>query len=161
MMEIKEITKRDQDFLFEMLYESIYTAPDIPRPSRDIIERPEISKYVENWGKPGDFGLIAVNDGNEKIGAVWMRYLTGPMKGYGYINDTIPEIGIAVDKEHRGKGVGTALLRELLERTGPEVQSVSLSVQASNPAKKLYERLGFRVCSTSGNSVIMRFDRPA
>lgn len=55
--------------------------------------------------------------------------------------------GIAVHPEHRGLGIGTALIRRMLEwaTEHPEIEKVSLSVFEPNTgARVLYERLGFR-----------------
>jgi ribosomal protein S18 acetylase RimI-like enzyme len=152
------VKDKDQDFLFEMLYQSIYHAPGTPEPDRRIIEAPEIAKYVENWGKKGDYALIAVDGEGHKLGALWLRYFDFHNKGYGYISDEIPEIGIAVDAPHRGKGIGSFLLQELLERTKKSISSISLSVQPENPAMRLYLKFGFYECGRSDGSVIMRYD---
>ncbi len=48
---------------------------------------------------------------------------------------------VAVSPLRRGEGIGTALLLRSLERCkGP----VKLHVEYDNPAKSLYEKLGFR-----------------
>lgn len=156
---IRVINSLDQDFLFEMLYQSIYVSPCNPPPDRDIINVPEIRKYVENWGKKGDYGLIATDlvTGN-RLGAVWLRYFTKNNKGYGYISADIPELGISVDYGMRGYGIGTALLHEILLSTNKTVKSISLSVDPGNPAVKLYKRFGFTECGAAGTSIIMRYD---
>ena len=156
---IKVADKNDQEFLFEMLYQSIYYEPGSPKPDRNIVKQPEISKYVENWGKSGDYALIGIDESGNKLGAVWLRYFKSNNKGYGYINDGIPEIGIAVDELYRGKGIGITLLTEILERTKNEIRSISLSVQPNNSAKKLYKKIGFFECGISGDSIIMRYDK--
>jgi ribosomal protein S18 acetylase RimI-like enzyme len=52
---------------------------------------------------------------------------------------------IIVGKEYRGKGVGTALLKELivLGKERFKLEFLHLEVYEGNPAIKLYERLGF------------------
>lgn len=156
---IKVAGKEDQEFLYEMLYQSIYQPPGTAKPDKDIIHLPEISKYVEHWGRPGDYALIARDAHDNKLGAVWLRYFRSGNKGYGYISDDIPEIGIAVDEAQRGRGIGSVLLKELLNRTKQQVPSISLSVQTANPAMRLYEKLGFYVWSEAGGAVTMRKDR--
>jgi len=59
------------------------------------------------------------------------------MKGY------IPEnilVYIAVRGDQRGKGVGKGLMAQALERAQG---SIALHVEPDNPARKLYESLGF------------------
>jgi RimJ/RimL family protein N-acetyltransferase len=53
-------------------------------------------------------------------------------------------LGIMVDHRHRGRGVGTALLRRALELARGQFEIVRLAVFADNTrAKALYQRLGF------------------
>src|SRR5437870_4592729 len=94
---IREASASDEPFLWEMLYHSLYV-PDGRTPfERNILTRPEIAKYVEGWGRSGDLGLIAVDLSSQAaIGAVWIRVFTPSEKGYGYVGDNIPELGIAV-----------------------------------------------------------------
>jgi ribosomal protein S18 acetylase RimI-like enzyme len=44
----------------------------------------------------------------------------------------------------RGQGLGRCLLQGLLELATARQQPVSLSVELTNPARRLYERLGFQ-----------------
>jgi len=157
---IREINGRDQDFLFKMLYQSIFVKPGSSPPDRDILSLPEIRKYVEKWGRENDFGFIAIDNESElKIGAIWLRYFDFNNKGYGYISDNIPEIGIAVDYKRRGQGIGSALLKKLLNTTTDSLETIALSVDPINPAVKLYQKFGFKECGQSGTSIIMRYDR--
>ncbi len=60
-----------------------------------------------------------------------------------HMNGYIPEnilVYIAVDTQHRGKGLGKSLIEEALKHVKGDV---ALHVEANNPAKKLYEKLGF------------------
>ncbi len=93
-------------------------------------------------------GFVAVDSGSgEPIGAAWLRLLSGDEKGYGYVNDETPELGMAVLPEYRGRGVGSDLLRRLLKSAAGVYRSVCLSVSVDNPAVRLYGRAGFeRVC---------------
>lgn len=54
-------------------------------------------------------------------------------------------VDIALLPDQRGRGLGAALVRELLVEADRTGQSLSLQVQAGNPAQRLYERLGLRV----------------
>ncbi|WP_409342788.1 GNAT family N-acetyltransferase [Paenibacillus sp. MBLB4367] len=57
--------------------------------------------------------------------------------------DVIVLVDIALMPEYRNRGIGTELLRGLQERARKERKTVRLSVEQSNPASKLYQRLGF------------------
>jgi ribosomal protein S18 acetylase RimI-like enzyme len=51
---------------------------------------------------------------------------------------------IALLPEHRNRGMGEALVRELLDEAAAAGRLVSLHVEENNPARRLYQRLGFR-----------------
>jgi ribosomal protein S18 acetylase RimI-like enzyme len=56
---------------------------------------------------------------------------------------TIHVLDILVAAERRGTGIGTALLRALMDEAAAGGRAVSLYVEALNPARAWYERLGF------------------
>jgi GNAT superfamily N-acetyltransferase len=58
-------------------------------------------------------------------------------------------VDISLMPEHRGHGIGSALLRRVLAEATVAGLPVGLSVQAANPARHLYERLGFAVTDAS------------
>ena len=62
---------------------------------------------------------------------------------------------LAMLPEFRGHGVGTGLLRGLLDEGERSGQRVSIHVEAFNPALRLYERLGFQMVSTDGVYLLM------
>jgi ribosomal protein S18 acetylase RimI-like enzyme len=64
--------------------------------------------------------------------------------------DEIRIVDIALLPEYRGAGVGTRLLRELLDEGAREGKRVSIHVEKHNPALRLYERLGFAPVADRG-----------
>jgi ribosomal protein S18 acetylase RimI-like enzyme len=135
----------DVDFLWEMLYHASYAADEGVPDAGALPEHAVLARYVEGWGSPSDLGVVAVDDGTgERIGAAWLRLLRGDEQGFGYVDDDTPELAIAVVPAHRGRGVGQGLLAELLDAARGAFGTVSLSVRADNPARRLYERTGFR-----------------
>ncbi len=74
-------------------------------------------------------------------------------------NTTVQLIDIALLPGHRGAGVGTALLRNLLARADARGLAVELHVEAHNPAQRLYQRLGFSIRDSKG--VYLQMRRPA
>jgi ribosomal protein S18 acetylase RimI-like enzyme len=153
---VRELNPSDQEALWDMLYHSLYVAPGHAPFPREIVNRPEIAKYVEAWGRAGDLGFVAIDSkSNQTVGAAWLRLLTDHRKGYGYVDDDTPELGIAVLPDYRGQGIGSELLNRLLETAGTNYERVSLSVSADNPAMRLYQRAGFERVAMSDDSVTM------
>lgn len=58
----------------------------------------------------------------------------------------------------RGAGVGGSLLRALLDEARDANCAVTLHVEPDNPARRLYERLGFRVCPGEPAGVYVRME---
>lgn len=154
---IRPCEPTDVSFLWDSLYECIYVPEGKAQPSRDILNSPDIAKYVENWGRVGDEGFIATSGENQQfIGAAWYRLFKASNPGYGYVNDETPELSIAVVPSYRGKGVGQSLLIQLLQKARlSSYRQVSLSVDPSNPAVHLYQKLGFERIAISGTSWVM------
>lgn len=109
----------------------------------DALRDEHLSRYLEGWGRPGDVALIAETNG-KPIGAAWYRLFPQAAPGYGFIDESTPELSLAVSPDHRRRGVGSALLDALLQRAKRDGHAaVSLSVEADNPAFHLYETHGF------------------
>ena len=70
-------------------------------------------------------------------------------------------IDIAFLPEHRGKGYGDALLRDLLDEAASCGKDVSIHVEKYNPAMRLYRRLGFTTEEDKGVNDLMRWTRGA
>lgn len=70
-----------------------------------------------------------------------------------YVNRAAEEIrliDIALLPEHRGAGVGGALLRELQDEARATRRRLTIHVEKMNPARRLYDRLGFRAVEDKG-----------
>jgi GNAT superfamily N-acetyltransferase len=128
---------QDLRFLRDMLHHAYYWRERVPGSL--------VSRYVRGWGRPGDTAVVAL-DGGFPVGAAWYRVFSADEPGYGFVDEQTPELAIAVVPSQRGKGVGEQLLLALIERARQAGHtSLSLSVEPGNPARKLYERHGFRV----------------
>ncbi len=148
---VRASQKSDEPFLWEMLYQALYVPEGEPPLPREIVQQPELSQYVREWGQPDDVGMIALED-EKPIGAVWLRQI----KAYGYVDDQTPELSIAMLPDYRGQGLGTRLMQELMATVRPHYAAISLSVSLDNQALRLYQRLGFEIVAMHGNSVTMK-----
>ncbi len=153
-IQIRPLLNTDEPFLREMLYQAIYIPEGAQSPPRDVIQSPELNRYVDGWGRPGDDGFMALL-GEKPVGAVWIRLLIGENPGYGYIDEETPELSIAVLPEYRGQGVGKALMSFLFNEIRGHHPAVCLSVSVENPACRLYRRLGFEEVQNDGASIKM------
>jgi len=66
-------------------------------------------------------------------------------------------IDISILPSFQGNGVGTYLISDLQQKANEENKPVILQVLHTNPAKNLYERLGFQVVSTDEIYLKMRW----
>ncbi len=149
---------KDVPFLEEMLYEAVFWNQPKIRPSlNELFLNPDISKIFKEWdNQNGDFSLIAINEHNQLIGAIWYRFWTNENHSYGFINEKTPEIGIALIPEMRSQGIGTELMkRTMMHAKKLRIRKISLSVEPENPSRKLYEKLGFEKIGISGTSWTM------
>ena len=156
---IRPLVLEDETFLWEMLYQALYIPEGQTALPREVIQLPEIARYVRGWGQEGDCGFLASDAvTGQPVGAVWLRLLVSDNQGYGYVDDDTPELSIAVLPEYRGQGIGTELLNYLLSSVYGH-SSISLSVSEDNPALRLYKRFGFAVLKKSAGSLTMKRDR--
>jgi ribosomal protein S18 acetylase RimI-like enzyme len=70
-------------------------------------------------------------------------------------------IDIAFLPEHRSAGLGTALLRDLMDEAAVAGKDVSIHVEKLNPAIRLYRRLGFKTEEDKGVYDLMRWSAAA
>lgn len=120
-------------------------------------------EHLEQYGDPKSDIEKAINYALKETpsfgGFVLVSYLGKEISGAVVINQTgmtgyIPEnilVYIATHKEHRGEGIGKLLMKKSLELAKGDV---ALHVEPDNPARFLYEKVGF-----TSKYVEMRFHR--
>lgn len=146
---IRPITPADQATLWDILHEALWDPPPAPKRPREVLTRPGIAAYVENWGeKPEDLGFLALVE-KTIAGGIWSRLLRPPLAGGAFYDEETPQIGIAVFPPFQGHGLGTALFEAYLSASRERFPRVSLGVHPQNErALRLYRRFGFRPFAT-------------
>jgi GNAT superfamily N-acetyltransferase len=126
-----------------MLGEAAVWRPDKPTPSGDeVVADPRYAMYLDGWPRPGDYGLVA--EQHDPLGAAWYRIYTEANHGHGFVATDVPELSIAVVASRRHEGIGRRLLVELIDASVARGHAaLSLSVNDANPARGLYESVGF------------------
>lgn len=153
---IQPLGLEDEPFLWEILYQAIHVPKGQAALPREIVQIPELARYVQGWGREGDCVFLGSETLTKRcIGAVWLRLPIGDYKGYGYVDNNTAELSIAVFPQYRGQGVGTQLLNHLFASECGQ-SPISLSVLADNPAVRLYERFGFQTVSRRDESLTMK-----
>ena len=139
---IRKIRHDEVRVLDTFLYEAIFIPEGFEPPPKDIIKEPELQVYVDEFGsKIGDICFVAEADG-QIVGAVWARI----MEDFGHVDDETPSFAISLFKEYRGYGIGTELMKRMIEELRTQgFKKASLSVQKTNYAVHLYNKVGFEV----------------
>ena len=138
----------DVRFLRDMLRHAYHWRlgdPDLP-----------VYRYVQNWGRPGDAGVI-VSDGPNAYGAAWYRLFPSSAPGFGFVDEATPEVTIAVVPSQRGRGTGGELLEALLERARDD-GFPRLSLSAEPGQTHFYEKHGFHELRREDGTVTMVAD---
>ena len=152
---LREIRRQEIPLLEDFLYEAIFIPEGINPPPRSIVKNEDLQVYVRDFGMyPADRCLVAEIEG-KIVGAVWCRI----MRDYGHIADDTPSLAMSLYKEYRYQGLGTELLRQMLQLLRREgYEKFSLSVQKENYAAKMYLKAGFVVVKETPDEYIMVCD---
>ncbi len=147
-MNLRQLRRTDHDQVFEFqraLYGEgyVFWGSNIRRSS---------DKWVDRNLEASEMGtaVVSVAEVNGRIaGIATINSLFSP---FGSGRD-IGSLIIAVAKGVRGKGVGSSLMGDVLEKGRESFAKVVLSVSQANKGKKLrfYRRFGFRVCRSADN----------
>ena len=149
---IRPAGRQDIPFLRDMLRHAYYWRASAVAETGE----PPLRRYVERWGRPGDSGLIAIDE-FQPVGGAWYRLFRKEDPGYGFVDEETPELSIAVVPSRRGRGFGHELLTSLLDCARKDgFEAISLSVANDNPALGLYEKYGFEPVREDDGAVVMR-----
>ena len=78
------------------------------------------------------------------------------MDDYGHVDDDTPSFAISLYREYRGRGIGTEMMRKMLEQLRAQGwKRASLAVQKANYALRMYQTVGFRIVDENDEEYIM------
>jgi ribosomal protein S18 acetylase RimI-like enzyme len=144
----------DEAFLWRMLYYAAHMDEEPGASAESAKSNPDLAYYVEAWKqRGGDLGFIALSPEAEAVGAAWIRLMPPSSPLYKHVPQDTPELAIGVEPAHRGVGAGALLLHRVLDHARGVHRTIALSVRANNPARGLYERLGFVTVARIRNRV--------
>ena len=152
---IREMQKDEYCLLSDFLYEAIYIPDGMAAPPKSVITCPELQLYIADFGNSKhDKALVAEVDGNI-VGAIWARI----MNDYGHIDKNTPSLAMSVLKGYREMGIGTSLLTQMMStEKASGYAKLSLSVQKSNYAVRMYKKAGFDAVDENNEEYIMVID---
>lgn len=151
---LRPVTEADREFLLAV-YASV-RAPELeqvqwPEGAREAFVLQQFQaqdRYYREYYVNASFDVIEVD---------------GRPAGRLYVDRWPAEIrivDIALAPEFRGAGVGAALLRELIAEAEASGRTLTIHVEHANPARRLYERLGFKPVVERGHVTLMAAGPP-
>lgn len=151
-IEIREIKPHEIPLLTDFLYEAIFQQLDKPKIPRTVLQETMIWNYVDRFGsRYGDCCRVALVEGII-VGAAWARLGCS----YGKVDDTTPELAISLYPEYRNRGIGGRLLASLLGTLSEKgFSKISLSVDKTNFAVKMYRKFGFEIIAEREHDFLM------
>lgn len=111
-------------------------------------EAEQIARFQAHFD-PSRYQVVVVASGD--VGAICVEWGT----------DQVFLADIAILPDWRGRGLGTALITAVLQEAQQREIPVALQVLKGNPARQLYERLGFRVVAATPSHDRMRTGKEA
>ncbi len=151
MADLRPARADDEAFLRELTFTALFVPPGAAPFPRSTVDNEDFAPLHKGFGtRAGDVGVVAL-DAGRPVGAAWVRLV----HGHGWVNDRTPELTIAVTEGVRGRGIGEEMLALLVDDAARLHPAISLSVDARNPAMRLYHRFGFIEVERRGDSVVM------
>lgn len=150
---LRAITDDDHDFLcalYGSTREDELAAVPWTREQKDVFIKMQFHAQHIYYTNPDNYPNTSLD----------VILLNGQPVGRLYINrwpDDIRVMDIALLPEYRKRGIGTALIQQILDEAREKNARVSLYVESFNPAYRLYERFGFHPNGTNGVYTFMEW----
>lgn len=149
---LRPSTDEDRPFL-QRVYastreEELATAPWPEEQKRQFLEMQFQAQDMDYRARRPDAQFLVIEADGTPIGRLYRVFL----------DDELRVMDIALLPEWRGQGIGSALIDDIIAEADAAGLIVSLHVERWNPARRLYDRLGFDV--TGETEVYLRLERP-
>lgn len=131
-MEITLAQKEDSKGILT-LQSQIYRISSLPQNARHLLEKLLKADYCD---------LVVAKENGKVIGSAFIFYMPIPAHGkpFAYLE------GMVVDKDYRGKGIGSAMLKKIIDLTRQKncYKIIFTSGFNREDSHKFYEKLGFK-----------------
>jgi len=141
---LRPVVDGDRDLLYR-IYASTRTEELAPlpwdEPTKDAFLRAQFAaqdRYYRQTYPDATYDVVLAQD--EPVGRLYVDLGTR----------AVLIIDVALLPPHRGRGIGTSLLTRVLDEARRVGQPVRVHVERFNPARRLYERLGFHQVADQG-----------
>ncbi|MER3354125.1 MAG: GNAT family N-acetyltransferase [Hoeflea sp. D1-CHI-28] len=150
---LRPMTDADMGFL-SALYastreEELSQLPWDAAQKRDFLEMQFHAQHAHYQAHYPDAAWLVVEHGNQPAGRLYIEEWPSELR----------IIDIALMPAFRGRGLGAALLRDIMEKAETVRKAVGIHVEKANPAMRLYHRLGFRTIEDKGVYDLLRWSR--
>jgi ribosomal protein S18 acetylase RimI-like enzyme len=136
---LRQATGADYTFLYHL---HRATLKDYVTQTWGWDEEVQATMFKERFD-PARYQIVVVE--GRDVGALVMEQHT----------DALVLANIYILPEYQGHGLGTAVIKAILEQAGREKVPVTLRVLKVNPARHLYERLGFLITGETETHYLM------
>jgi len=147
---LRPVSPRDRDFLLQVYAstrEEELAVVEWKAGAKEAFLRQQFEAqdaYYREHYHPATFDVIEAD--GEPVGRLYVARW----------EEEIRIMDVALLPDHRRRGIGTALIRALLDEAAAGGKRLSIHVEKYNPARSLYERLGFAEAADRGVYVLMQ-----
>ncbi len=116
-----------------------------------------VEKYFKEWNEESQKKLFErfMKENSKNIELIYLREeLVGFYNGKDKDDNTFEIGNICIKPEYQNKGIGTAILKEILFEH--KEQNIKLQVFKENPAIRLYQKLGFEIEKETNTHYFMK-----
>jgi GNAT superfamily N-acetyltransferase len=143
-IEFRAVLPNEEVLIFSFL--TIATRmQEASEPIQKAIFDSKIRKYWSNWGRSGDYGIVAIERiSGLPVSCAWVRQFDKEEADRCFVGKNFPELATGTVESYRNQGIGKSTLETLIQNLHGKVPGICLSVRTDNPAVRLYEKLNFK-----------------